>query len=382
MALTKFRAYDFNQAYNEFDMGRAMRLGKGGFGKVYLVKHTNTGVWWAAKYQNNAVKRIKDMHKLEAQLLSELQNSESKHVPDFYKYYEKGHHTLLINEYLKGGELFEKINDKHFKLTEDKIIVYTRQMVEALIFIHQRHIVHMDMKPQNVMLVSKSNKDNRDTIKIIDFGLAKRLTRMRNSQWREIYGAKTGFSGTIGFMAPEVLKCSEAVAATDFFSLGAVVFMLVTGGCEPFWEKDDATGIKNTMKADPWRHFKDKRRLNVSENAINFVSELLQKRHERRLSGTAALAHPWLRTSDLHTLSQREVDKRGIRRYMARQRWKKLYKGVTFALKMQKMAGVSSSGGSMAQGYGRGHDRVDSGVIRTRVYETMQTVHIPIQLVD
>ncbi len=143
-------------------------------------------------------------------------------------------------------------------------------------------------------------------------------------------------------------------------------------GHEPFWEKDDQTGIKNTMKADPWRHFKN-RRLNVSENARDFVSQLLTKHRERRLCGKRCLDHDWIR-SDLHQASRYEVDKRGIRSYLVRQRWKKLYKGVVFALKIQK-----AIGGDLLSRSSGGYDRVD-GNSRTRVYETMKTVHIPIKL--
>jgi len=369
MELTKFSVHDFNEAYDEFDMSRAKRLGKGGFGKVYLVKHKGNSEWWAAKYQNNSARKVREMHEAEAKFLNALQHDKKKrYIPSLYKYYEKGIHTLLICEYLKGGELFEKINDNTFKLTEDKIIVYTKQMVKALVFIHESRIVHMDIKPQNVMLCDREH----DTIKIIDFGLAKQLIRMRDKQGREFYGAKTSFSGTIGFMAPEVLKCTEATEASDFFSMGAVVFMLVTGGHEPFWEKDDQTGIKNTMKADPWRHFKN-RRLNVSENARDFVSKLLIKNRDKRLCGKKCLDHDWIR-SDLRQASRYEVDKRAIRSYLVRQRWKKLYKGVVFALKIQKAVG-----GPLLSRSNGGYDRVD-GYSRTRVYETMKTVHIPIKL--
>jgi serine/threonine protein kinase len=151
---------------------------------------------------------------------------------------------------------------------------------------------------------------------------------------------------------------------------------LTHSGHEPFWEKDDQTGIKNTMKADPWRHFKNKR-LNVSNEAKDFVSRLLEKKQEKRISGKESLSHRWLK-SDLNRASMYEVDKRQIRSYMVRQRWKKVYKGVVFALKIQKAIGGVSGGRSAASG---GYDRTD-GITssRIRVYETMKTVHIPIKL--
>ena len=118
-------------------------------------------------------------------------------------------------------------------------------MLKALNFIHERQIIHLDLKPQNIMM-----KNTRDEfkIKLIDFGLAKRLERGR---------VRTGFVGTVGFMAPEIASSQYggherdySTTATDLFSLGVIVYMLVSGGLEPFWDGNDTRAIKNTLKRE------------------------------------------------------------------------------------------------------------------------------------
>lgn len=72
---------------------------------------------------------------------------------------------------MSGGELFERIIDEDFELTERECIKYMRQISEGVEYIHKQGIVHLDLKPENIMCVNKTGT----RIKLIDFGLARRL---------------------------------------------------------------------------------------------------------------------------------------------------------------------------------------------------------------
>lgn len=72
---------------------------------------------------------------------------------------------------ISGGELFERIIDEDFELTEREVIKYMLQIVDGVNFIHKKGIVHLDLKPENIMCVNKTGSK----IKLIDFGLARRL---------------------------------------------------------------------------------------------------------------------------------------------------------------------------------------------------------------
>lgn len=72
---------------------------------------------------------------------------------------------------ISGGELFDRIIDEDFELTEREVIKYMLQIVDGVNFIHKKGIVHLDLKPENIMCVNKTGSK----IKLIDFGLARRL---------------------------------------------------------------------------------------------------------------------------------------------------------------------------------------------------------------
>lgn len=74
---------------------------------------------------------------------------------------------------ISGGELFERIIDEDFELTEREVIKYMLQIIDGVNFIHKQGIVHLDLKPENIMCVNKTGSK----IKLIDFGLARRLGR-------------------------------------------------------------------------------------------------------------------------------------------------------------------------------------------------------------
>lgn len=72
---------------------------------------------------------------------------------------------------ISGGELFERIIDEDFELTEREVIKYMLQIIDGVNFIHKQGIVHLDLKPENIMCINKTGSK----IKLIDFGLARRL---------------------------------------------------------------------------------------------------------------------------------------------------------------------------------------------------------------
>ena len=157
------------------------------------------------------------------------------------------------------------MGSKHYELTEEKCKKIVVEIVKGLNYVHSQEIVHLDIKPQNIMLVDRKEEFK---LKLIDFGLAKRLVAGQ---------VRTGFAGTVGFMAPEVAHCQYghnceelASPATDMFSLGVVVYMLVSGGREPFWDVNDIRTIRNTVRKDPSFHFSEFK--DVSENAKNFIA--------------------------------------------------------------------------------------------------------------
>eukprot|EP00092_Neocalanus_flemingeri_P002697 GFUD01002887.1.p1 GENE.GFUD01002887.1~~GFUD01002887.1.p1 ORF type:complete len:339 (+),score=130.30 GFUD01002887.1:140-1156(+) len=328
--MEQLQPQSFSHIYAEFDIGDARRLGGGGFGQVYLLQRKVDGRLFAAKYQKLSDRKAQRLVQREAQFLLVL--STCPRVVTFYGYYEKERHSLLVTEYLQGGELFSIVGSKNYELTEEKCKKFVVEIVKGLNYVHSQEIVHLDIKPQNIMLVDRREQFK---LKLIDFGLAKHLIEGR---------VRIGFAGTVGFMAPEVAHCQYgqnqeelASPATDMFSLGVVVYMLVSGGREPFWDVNEIRTIRNTVRRDPsfvFREFKY-----VSGEAKDFIAGLLEKQQRKRLTGRQCLNHPWLEQDPRHPgLSDRTLHKLEtlrMRRFMARYRWKKAIKAVRMMVKVK-----------------------------------------------
>ena len=172
--------------------------------------------------------------------------SKCQFIVNFIEYFEGINETCIVTEYLGGRDLFNTIARPTFQLNENKCKVITGQILEALTFIHHLKIVHMDIKgiiiikmemnnsnpfpqPNNIMFACK-RRDNFH-VKLIDFGLA-----------REVGGlgrARCGMVGTVEFMSPEVVGGHFAQLESDLWSLGVMLFMMLSGGLSPFWAGND-----------------------------------------------------------------------------------------------------------------------------------------------
>ena len=112
-----------------------------------------------------------------------------------------------------GGELFERVLDDGFDLTERDVIQFMRQICDAVAYMHEKNIIHLDLKPENILCV----KNESNKIKIIDFGLA-RFYRPGEST-RVLFG-------TPEFIAPEVVNYEEIGFKTDMWSIGVICYVL------------------------------------------------------------------------------------------------------------------------------------------------------------
>jgi len=118
------------------------------------------------------------------------------------------------------------------------------------------------------------------------------------------------------------------------FSLGVVIYMLVSGGYEPFWDGSDVRAIRNTLKkevsfdADAFR--------NVSREAKDFIKKLLVKEPRQRMTATEAQGHLWVRRDfDVHDGPKYKVQTLKLRSYNARYRWKKAIKEVRMMIQVK-----------------------------------------------
>ncbi|CAB1349043.1 unnamed protein product [Coregonus sp. 'balchen'] len=193
-------------------------LGKGGYGKVFQVRKVAgaaSGKIFAMKVLKKAmiVRNAKDTAhtKAERNILEEVKHP---FIVDLIYAFQTGGKLYLILEYLSGGELFMQL-EREGIFMEDTACFYLAEISMALGHLHQKGIIYRDLKPENIML------NNQGHVKLTDFGLCK----------ESIHGGTVThtFCGTIEYMAPEILMRSGHNRAVDWWSLGALMYDMLTG---------------------------------------------------------------------------------------------------------------------------------------------------------
>ena len=202
--------------FNKYEILR--KIGEGAQGEVYLAKDKRLGRKVAIKSLHvdlitNTV--LKERFIGEAKLLGQLSHSS---IVTLYDYIvdTSGYH--LIMEYLKGNQLDDYINKVSGPINEIRAINIFLQVLDGIHHIHKLNIVHRDIKPSNIII------DEKDKIKLLDFGIAKDYSNDPNLT---VVGQSVG--GTPMFMSPEHISNAKITVQSDIYSLGVTFWNMLTG---------------------------------------------------------------------------------------------------------------------------------------------------------
>ncbi|XP_062931148.1 myosin light chain kinase, smooth muscle isoform X6 [Cynocephalus volans] len=250
------------------------RLGSGKFGQVFRLVEKKTGKIWAGKFFKAYSAKEKENIRQEIGIMNCLHHPKLVQCVDAF---EEKANVVMVLEIVSGGELFERIIDEDFELTERECIKYMRQISEGVEYIHKQGIVHLDLKPENIMCVNKTGT----RIKLIDFGLARRL---------ENAGSLKVLFGTPEFVAPEVINYEPIGYATDMWSIGVICYILNRLDCtqclqHPWLMKDTKNMEAKKLSKDRMKKYMARRKWQKTGNAVRAIGRLSSMAMISGLSG-------------------------------------------------------------------------------------------------
>ncbi|CAF3753055.1 unnamed protein product [Adineta steineri] len=287
-------------------------LGSGQFAVVKCVRELSTGHEFAAKFVRKkkciAGKRGLKREEIlrEADILSEL--APHPNIITVHDVFENKHEIILVLELVSAGELFHYIAEKD-ALNEEEAAKFILQILEGVRHMHEKNIVHLDLKPENIMLLEK----NKTQIKIIDFGISRKLRP--NEPTKETFG-------TPEFVAPEVIAFEPVTLATDMWSIGVITYILLSGA-SPFLGNTNQETFANITQVD--YRFDEEFFANTSDLAKDFIQQLFVKNPRQRATVVDCLNHPWIkprRRKDEEERRNAQINMPSFKSFIARRRWK------------------------------------------------------------
>ena len=263
-------------------------VGQGAFGKVYQVRKKETSEIYAMK----VMRKDKIMEKNHAEYMKAERDILTKIDHPFIvqlKYsFQTKYRLYLVLDFINGGHLFFQLYHQGL-FREELARVYTAEIVSAVSHLHENGIMHRDLKPENILM------DTDGHVMLTDFGLAKEFDENKRSN---------SMCGTTEYMAPEIVRGKGHDKAADWWSVGILLYEMLTG-------KPPFLGSKGKIQQ---KIVKDKIKLPqfLSNEAHALLKGLLQKEPERRLgsgpSGAEEIkGHKWFKGMNWKKLEAREV---------------------------------------------------------------------------
>ncbi|XP_031417361.1 cGMP-dependent protein kinase 1 isoform X2 [Clupea harengus] len=238
-------------------------LGVGGFGRVELVQlkseETKTFAMKILKKRHIVDTRQQEHIRSEKQI---MQEAHSDSIVRLYRTFKDSKYLYMLMEACLGGELWTILRDRG-SFEDATTRFYTGCVVEAFAYLHSKGIIYRDLKPENLIL------DHRGYAKLVDFGFAKKIG----------FGKKTWtFCGTPEYVAPEIILNKGHDISADYWSLGILMYELLTGS-PPFSGPDPMKTYNIILRGIDMIEFPKK----ITKNAGNLIKKLCRDNPSERL---------------------------------------------------------------------------------------------------
>jgi len=266
---TEMQARNARLLWDDYDLVSKAQ-GSNVSGNIRQAKHGQTGRQVTMK-----ISACPDARKVALSALQVHRDLDHEHIVRLEDVYVSICAIHMIMEHLEGGNLSTALA-KRGRFSEDDAKVVLRQLLQAVDYLHQRSIVHRDIKLESIMFARVGGTN----IKLIDFGLA--------TEWDGIT-EMSPVAGMVDFSSPEMWR-GMYTEKVDLWSIGVVAYMLLTG--QPLYQGSD---WEICTQAKAGRPLWCERLHTCSAAARDFVASLLEREPEQRISAGKALCHPWLR---------------------------------------------------------------------------------------
>ncbi len=263
------------------DSGASSVLGTGMSGEVRRIKRLSDGKEFAMKVIGLSQMNYAQLQNLQNEI-GILKSLDHPNIAKLYEVYvEHGLCVRLVLELCTGGELFDKLSKKR-RFSEHYTALLVQKMLSTICYLHTNNIVHRDLKLENWLFRHKEDDDL--DVALIDFGLSHKYRTNEHMH---------ALVGTSYYCAPEVLAGDYQGNAVDLWSLGVILYMLLSGSA-PFDGDTDEIILHNvkhakerypTMSSSFWQ--------SISDEAKDLVRSLLCIDPKERITAEQALKHSW-----------------------------------------------------------------------------------------
>ena len=261
-------------------------LGEGIFGSVKLGVEKKTKERVAIKIIKKKKAKPSDIElvRTEIDIMKLCHHPNVVHLLD---HFENADYIFIVMEYIRGGRLTDYMKEKKFHFSEKRAAEIIYEIAIGVKYLHKYGIIHRDLKPDNIMLTESNDKGH---IKIMDFGLSKILGKKEKTS--------DGF-GTLTFVSPEVLIRKPYNKEIDIWSIGVILYLILSGDLPFDDEEDDEQKIAKSIVFNEVE-FPSKKFGNKSKEVIELIKRCLTKEPKDRIKIDEIIKSDWIQSNIIH----------------------------------------------------------------------------------